>query len=198
MSEKVRDIEIDLGGTAFRLIGSGGELADALAAALAANGGRLAAEAELPDLLVVACPMLPSEVVDLALLATAREAGEAMATRGAGRILFVLSAMAGLPVRRHYEHSVAMAGMLAGMRGLAMRLAPQVLVNAVGAGAIEGGAGLVSGEEQMLDHAALGRPGTVDDVVNAALFLCDPSNSYTTGQLLNVDGGWSVGYGRNF
>ena len=38
----------------------------------------------------------------------------------------------------------------------------------------------------------------LDEVVAAALFLCDPANTYTTGQLLSVDGGWTAGYARNF
>ena len=44
----------------------------------------------------------------------------------------------------------------------------------------------------------LGRPGPLAEVVAAVLFLCDPANTYTTGQLLAVDGGWMAGYGRNF
>ena len=36
------------------------------------------------------------------------------------------------------------------------------------------------------------------EAVAAALFFCDPLNSYTTGQMLGVDGGWAAGYGRNF
>ena len=199
MIEPVRDIEIELGGRRFRLLGAPSELGDAIARALVANAAQPAAEDEPPDLLVVACPLLPDEAADPSLLAAARQAGQEMAARGPGRIVFLLSAMAGLPMRRHFGHSVAMAGLLAGMRGLAMELAPQVLVNAVGAGVIEGGGGgLVAGDRGMLGHAALGRSGTMDDVVNTVLFLLDPFNSYTTGQLLNVDGGWSVGYGRNF
>jgi NAD(P)-dependent dehydrogenase (short-subunit alcohol dehydrogenase family) len=38
----------------------------------------------------------------------------------------------------------------------------------------------------------------VDEVVATLLFFCDPLNSYTTGQLLTVDGGWAAGYGRSF
>jgi NAD(P)-dependent dehydrogenase (short-subunit alcohol dehydrogenase family) len=79
-----------------------------------------------------------------------------------------------------------------------MELAPRVLVNAVGAGVIEDGDALVAGDRHMLGHASLGRAGRIDDIVNTVLFLCDPANTYTTGQILNVDGGWSVGYGRNF
>ena len=193
------DITVDLGGQHFRLIGERGELGDAVTSALRANGALPAEPSELPDLLLVCPPLLPDSTADGTLLTSARELGLAMALRGHGRIAFLLSAIAELPMRRHFGHSVAMAGLLAGVRGLAMELAPSVLVNAVGAGLIEHKAGgVLAGDRRMLGHAALGRPGTVEDIVNAVLFLSDPLNSYTTGQMLNVDGGWSTGYGRNF
>jgi 3-oxoacyl-[acyl-carrier protein] reductase len=37
----------------------------------------------------------------------------------------------------------------------------------------------------------MGRPGTVDDITNAALFLLSPQSGHITGQSLVVDGGWS-------
>ena len=69
--------------------------------------------------------------------------------------------------------------------------------NAVGFGLFEAEK-TVSGDEAQLSHVPLGRPGSIDEAVAAVLFLCDPMNSYTTGQMLVVDGGWSAGYGRNF
>jgi NAD(P)-dependent dehydrogenase (short-subunit alcohol dehydrogenase family) len=91
-----------------------------------------------------------------------------------------------------------MAGAWAGMRALAMSLAPKVLINAVGVGFVEEAAAPLAGDPLMPGHAGLSRSGRLVDIVNAVLFLADPANTYTTGQLLNVDGGWTVGYGRNF
>ena len=34
------------------------------------------------------------------------------------------------------------------------------------------------------------------EIADAALFLLDPENSYTTGHVLVVDGGWTAGYAR--
>jgi len=41
-----------------------------------------------------------------------------------------------------------------------------------------------------------GGPGAAEDVAEAALFLCEPASRFTTGVVLNVDGGWSVSEGR--
>lgn len=37
----------------------------------------------------------------------------------------------------------------------------------------------------------MGRPATVDDIANAALFLVSPASRHITGQSLVVDGGWT-------
>jgi NAD(P)-dependent dehydrogenase (short-subunit alcohol dehydrogenase family) len=37
-----------------------------------------------------------------------------------------------------------------------------------------------------------GGPGTVDDVGEAALYLCEPASRFVTGSELRVDGGWSL------
>ena len=52
--------------------------------------------------------------------------------------------------------------------------------------------------QRMLDHVPLGRPGDLDEIAVAALFLADPENSYMNGHILTVDGGWTAGYTRDF
>jgi NAD(P)-dependent dehydrogenase (short-subunit alcohol dehydrogenase family) len=44
----------------------------------------------------------------------------------------------------------------------------------------------------MVEMTPLGRMGTVDDIANAALFLCSDQGGYVTGQTLCVDGGASL------
>ena len=152
------------------------------------------------DILLISCPLLPQSA-DADVRDETRHRREksaaAMAERGKGRIVFLLSAIAGMPMRRHPEFSAEMAGLVAGMRTLAMEFGPRVLVNAVGFGLVADGA-TISGDALSSATYLLGRPGTVAEAVAAVLFLCDPLNSYTTGQLLSVDGGWTAGYGRNF
>ena len=46
--------------------------------------------------------------------------------------------------------------------------------------------------KRYLEQIPLGRFGQVDDVVNAAMFLCSPLAQYITGQVIVVDGGNTV------
>jgi len=191
-------MQIDLTGKTARIEGDENPISAGLGDALLSNGAELLADS-LPDLLVVSMPLLPDQEFDWqALEASARQQGSAMKERGSGRIVFLLSALAGLPMRRHPAHSMQMASAQALMRILAMALGPEVTVNALGTGAISTADDLISGDAAMLGHVPVGRPGTVEEARDVALFLCDPANSYLTGQMLLADGGWAAGYGRNF
>lgn len=192
-------MQIDLDGRTARLEGDTNPVSAALLDRLAENGTSVVTDG-IPDLLLISAPLLPTEDFDFdGLTELARREGAAMKARGSGRIVFLLSACAGLPIRRQPEYSMQMAGLQFVMRSLAMSLAPEVAVNAMGAGAIGADASeLLSGDAEMIGHAAVGRPGTVSEACNVALFLCDPENDYLTGQLLSADGGWAAGYGRSF
>jgi len=193
-------MEIDLAGAAIALDGETNPIVDAVLAALRANGGRIVegASARAADILLISCPLRPGTKAGdpRSLYADARKAAVAMTERG-GRIVFLISAIAGMPMRRHPRFSMENASILAAMRSLAMEFGPKILVNAVGFGAVEGDA-IVAGDKAMLSHTPVGRAGSVEEAVAAVLFFCDPLNSYTTGQMLGVDGGWAAGYGRNF
>ena len=194
-------MEIDLEGVLVTLDGDSNLIAEAALAALLANGGQLVegSHAREADILLMSCPLRPGTTTGdpRSLYADARRAAVTMTERGSGRIVFLLSATAGMPMRRHPRFSMENASILAGMRTLAMEFGPKVLVNAVGVGAVEDET-MVSGDKAMLSHTPVGRAGSIEEAVAAVLFFCDPLNTYTTGQMLGVDGGWTAGYGRNF
>jgi NAD(P)-dependent dehydrogenase (short-subunit alcohol dehydrogenase family) len=186
-------MQIDLAGRTARVGGAGGAVGDAIARALAANGAILATlAAESCDILVldVRFGSDPAQVVTIA-----REAGQHMAARGWGRIVLVVAVLGVVPVRDELAASVAAAGLVQATRALAMELSGRgVLVNAV--------AVMPLADEplakRLLSHVPLGHLSSVQDVVNAMLFLVDPDNSYTTGHVLTVDCGWTAGYSRDF
>ncbi|MBN9218646.1 MAG: SDR family oxidoreductase [Mesorhizobium sp.] len=192
-------MEIDLAGVAVALDGEANPVVDGVLAALRANGGTIVEDAETADILLMSNPLRPGTAAQdpRCQHADARKVAKAMAERGGGRIVFLVSAVAGMPMRRHPRFSIENAAILAGMRTLAMEFGPKVLVNAVGVGVVEDET-LVSGDRAMLSHTPVGRAGSIEEAVAAVLFFCDPLNTYTTGQMLGVDGGWMAGYGRNF
>jgi NAD(P)-dependent dehydrogenase (short-subunit alcohol dehydrogenase family) len=101
----------------------------------------------------------------------------------------------------HAQYASSKAGVNALVRTLALEFAPDnIRVNAVMPGGI-----LTEGSAAMFDQLArlkgpcldptrfpMNRPGRVEEVANACLFLASPAASYITGQLLIVDGGFGL------
>jgi NAD(P)-dependent dehydrogenase (short-subunit alcohol dehydrogenase family) len=197
-------MKVDLRGRSARIVGVRHGVAEAVGAAVAATGAVVAwsepgAGVEPPYLLVLSHDLAsPLTLEPRALTREAERVAGAMKAAGGGRILHLVPALALLPMRRHPEFSVAASLTPAAIRALAMNAAPQVLVNGLAVGAIGDAAALAAGDDAMLSHVALGRAGTIEEVANAALFLLDPANTYMTGQVLAVDGGWTAGYARDF
>lgn len=83
-------------------------------------------------------------------------------------------------------------------RHLAVELGPRAItVNAICPGVVPTRMGVrrLDSPEQRSDLAEsipLRRLGTPEDVGSLASFLCSPAASYITGQVIAVDGGWSV------
>ncbi len=132
-----------------------------------------------------------------------------MREQGAGRIINIASIAGLVPLRLQCAFVAAKAGVVNLTKAMALELGPfGILVNGIAPGSTltEGTRKLFYGDEgtfhdsvqRMLDHVPLGRPGTVDEIAVAALFLADPENSYMNGHILTVDGGWTAGYTRDF
>jgi NAD(P)-dependent dehydrogenase (short-subunit alcohol dehydrogenase family) len=48
-------------------------------------------------------------------------------------------------------------------------------------------------EREVVRHIPLLRLGSVDDIGNAALFLCSPMAGYVTGTIFDIEGGFQLG-----
>lgn len=148
--------------------------------------------------------------VDLnGLFEMSKAAARVMIAQGSGRIINIASIAGLVPLRLQSPFVAAKAAVINLTKSMALELGPKgILVNAIAPGSTltEGTSALFYGEDgsfhhnvqRMLDHVPLGRPGTVDEIAVAALFLADPENSYMNGHVLTVDGGWTAGYTRDF
>jgi len=92
---------------------------------------------------------------------------------------------------------VSKAALEALVRYLAVELAPQgIRVNAVSGGIVETGAlEHFPNRERMLASGAanpVGRLVEPDDIAGAVAYLCSPDAEMVRGQVLVVDGGWSI------
>ena len=126
-----------------------------------------------------------------------------------GRIINIASVVGLVPLRLQCAFAAAKAGVVNLSKAMAIELGSLgITVNAVAPGSIltEGTKKLFYGDDgkfrdavqQMLAHIPVGRPGTVEEVAHAVLFLAAPEASYVNGAVLTVDGGWTAGYAREF
>jgi len=112
-----------------------------------------------------------------------------------GRILFT-SSVTGHQAHKNlaaYGMSKAALEMLA--RHLVVELSPyRITVNAIAPGATmtERTAEDAGYEKVWSELTPMGRPASVADIAQAALFLVSPQAGHITGQTLIIDGGWSV------
>jgi len=113
----------------------------------------------------------------------------------AGSIVNIVDIHARRPLRDHHVYGAAKAGLVMLTRSLARDLAPEVRVNGVAPGAIawpeDGMPDAV--KEMILRRIPLGRTGAPADIANAVLFLVTEA-SYSTGQVIAIDGGRSIGW----
>ena len=132
-----------------------------------------------------------------------------MRAQSYGRIINIASIAGLVPLRLQSAFVAAKAGVVNLTKSMAIELGSAgILVNAVAPGSTltDGTRQLFYGDdgmfresmEEMLAHIPLGRPGDVEEIAHAVLFLAAPESSYINGHVLVVDGGWTAGYVRNF
>ncbi|HPY42386.1 MAG TPA: enoyl-ACP reductase, partial [Thiolinea sp.] len=130
-------------------------------------------------------------------LAMAKYARPLMTGRSSSMLtLSYLGAIAAIP--NYNVMGMAKASLEAGVRFMAADLGPSgIRVNAISAGPIRTlAASGITGFRKMLDHfeqhAPLRRNVTIEEVGNAAAFLCSDLASGITGEITYVDGGWNI------
>lgn len=109
---------------------------------------------------------------------------------GGGAIINVSSMAASHPQAQVVPYSAAKAAMNAMTVAFAREYGPKVRVNAISPGPFLTDISKAWPPEQReKSNNALGRPGLPNEIVTAALFLASPASSFTTGAVVNVDGG---------
>ncbi len=138
------------------------------------------------------------EISSYSLTALAREARPLMGKVSDGTILTLSYIGAVRAIPNYNVMGLAKASLEANVRYMAKEMGPQgTRVNAISAGPIRTlAASGISGFRQMhayaAEHAPLRRNVTIEDVGNAAAFLCSPLASGVTGEVLYVDAGYHL------
>lgn len=122
----------------------------------------------------------------------AQSAMPALAERN-GCIINIADVHADRPLRNYSVYSISKAGLVMMTKSLARELGPAVRVNALAPGAILWPEDEMDSttKQQIVDRIALKRQGEPAEVARAVLFLIRDA-SYTTGQIIAVDGGRSL------
>lgn len=115
------------------------------------------------------------------------DAGQRMYDRGSGCIVNIASVGGIRPYLQHLSYSVSKAGLIMLTRGLASDFAPRLRVNAIAPGMVD-----LDGDDQMpsAERVPLQSWARPEDIEDALLYLVEAEQ--VTGQVLAVDGGWSL------
>ncbi len=119
----------------------------------------------------------------------------ANAMKDGGRIISISSIASLIGFRGLSHYCASKSGINGFTRALALELAQKkITVNAVAPGAIDtpGAASDEKTKKQTIAGIPLGRMGKPEDIANAVVFLASDMAGYITGQVIAVDGGWTV------
>ena len=124
----------------------------------------------------------------------ASQVARRMSEGDGGVIINVSSSGALMPLPHVIPYGSAKAALNAMTRSLATEYGPKVRVNTLSPGPfLTDIADAWTEEARRTTPNAVGRPGRPEEIVSAALFLASPASSFTTGAIVRVDGGLSIG-----
>jgi NAD(P)-dependent dehydrogenase (short-subunit alcohol dehydrogenase family) len=136
------------------------------------------------------------KVLDVNLKGTFLCSQAAAKVMNEGSRIVNISSIASLVGFENLTHYCASKGGVNGFtRALALELAPKKInVNVVAPGAIQTPGASINEEKLggIISQIPNGRIGTPEDIAHATLFLSSSGADYITGQVLVVDGGWTL------
>ncbi len=112
-----------------------------------------------------------------------------------GKIISISSIASFIGFEGLVHYCTSKSGVNGFTRALALEVAKRKInVNAVAPGAIETPGAKMTEESKTATIAGipLGTIGKPDDIADAVLFLASDSSNYITGQIITVDGGWTL------
>jgi 3-oxoacyl-[acyl-carrier protein] reductase len=120
-----------------------------------------------------------------------------MLKNGEGRVIFISSAYALKSKEGRSAYSASKAAMESFIRTCAVEYSKQnILFNSIAPGFIETDLTLANNNatqiKELTDRIPIGRLGQPSEIGELVKFLGSPSNTYITGQTINIDGGFSV------
>ena len=111
-----------------------------------------------------------------------------------GSIVNIVDIHSDRPLKNFSIYNISKAGMKMLTKTLAKEFAPNIKVNGISPGSIlwpQDKSQLSETEKiKMLNRIPLSKQGSPNDIAQAALFLAN--SKYTTGQVINIDGGRSL------
>ena len=120
-----------------------------------------------------------------------------MVKNGEGRVVFISSAYALKSKEGRSAYSASKAAMEAFIRTCAIEYSKQnILFNSIAPGFIETDLTLANNNptqiKELTERIPVGRLGHPIEIAEVVEFLGSPSNTYITGQTINIDGGFSL------
>lgn len=139
------------------------------------------------------------KVIDISLTGyflMARECGKHMIANRYGRIINTASMYGKIAGHRHSNlaYNAAKGAVPNFTRSLAQEWAPyNITVNAIGPGEFPSEMMVLSDQAlaELKERCPMGRPGRVEELCGQLLLFASDASSYTTGQTIYIDGGWT-------
>jgi 3-oxoacyl-[acyl-carrier protein] reductase len=156
------------------------------------NTVALRSHTPLPDISLQEWRAVLGSVLDGSFLCAQALAPQLVANKGT--IVNIGGASAHFGQKHHAAVMTAKMGLIGLTRSLAIDLAPDVVVNCLIPGRIDGPNDNRAGSTRYpMDRVPAGRAGTLEEVAEAVMMLCSPKCRFITGQAIHISGGMLFG-----